>query len=37
MLFASNIELKKKIQELAQGYTLSCNQDTLDDSQQFTY
>lgn len=37
MLFASNTELKKKIYELGQDYSLSCNLDELDGSQQFTF
>lgn len=37
-LFASNIEMKNKIIELAIDYpTLSCNQLEIDNGQQFTY
>lgn len=37
MIFASNTELKKRIREISEGYPISCNQDELDNSQQFTY
>ena len=38
LLFASNIEMKNKIFEIAIDYpTLSCNQLEIDNGQQFTY
>ena len=37
MLFASNIELKAKITELAQAFKLSCEQIDIDNAQQFNY